>query len=107
MHLNGTMGGYQAIKSVVIVFNESESDFKKDKRNWFFGPDMVEETSEYKHLGIMLNKYLSLNVSIDESCSKLKSTFLSLVNSGINETGFHPITSFHLYKCCTERIVRC
>ena len=59
---------------------------------------MVEETSEYKHLGIMLNKYMSLIVNIDESCSKLKPTVLSIVNSGINETVFHPVTSFHLYK---------
>lgn len=41
---------------------------------------------------------MSLVVNVDESCSKLKTTLLSLVNSGINETGFHPIISFHLYK---------
>lgn len=91
---------YNATKSAVIVFNESETDFKSAKlhRTWYLGPDKVEEVIQYRHLGIYCDKYMGLDNNIDDASSKLKRTFLSLINSGINETGFHPITSKHLYS---------
>ena len=41
---------------------------------------------------------MSLSENVNESCSKLKTTLFSLVNSGVNDSGFNPITSFHLYR---------
>ena len=41
---------------------------------------------------------MSLSENVNESCSKLKTTPFSLVNSGVNDSGFKPITSFHLYR---------
>ena len=58
----------------------------------------VEDDIMYKHLDIYLNKYLSIDDRIKEAASKLKGTFLSLVNSGIYEVGLNPITYKHIYK---------
>lgn len=43
--------GYQAGKCSVVVYNESEEEFRKckEKRQWFLGTGMVEEATEYKH----------------------------------------------------------
>ena len=92
--------GYQAVKCFIVVYNESEAEYKRChvNREWFLGTEKVQEATEYKHLGVILDKHMSLSANVKESSSKLKTTLLSLVNSGINETGFHPITSLHLYK---------
>ena len=52
--------GYQAVKCCVVVYNESETDFNRCKnvRQWFLGTDKVTESTEYKHLGIILDKYI-------------------------------------------------
>ena len=91
---------YQAVKCCVVVYNESETEFNRCKnvRQWFLGTDKVTESTEYKHLGVILDKYMSLSENVNESCSKLKTTLFSLVNSGVNDSGFNPITSFHLYR---------
>ena len=76
-----------------IVFNESPLDYRIGNRIWLIGDANVEEDIMYKHLEIYLNKYLSIDDNIKETASKLKRTFLSLVNSGIHEgvlTQSHP-----------------
>ena len=60
---------------------------------WSIGDANLEEDIMYKHLGIYLNRYLSIDDNIKEAASKLTGTFLSLVNSGIHEGGLNPITS--------------
>ena len=45
-----------------------------------------------------MNKYFSLDESVKEAASKLKGTFLSLINSGIHEGGLNSITSKRIYK---------
>ena len=71
--------GSQAGKCSVVVYNESEKEFRKckRKRQWFLGTDIVKEATEYKHLGVILD--MSLAVNVDESFSKLKTTLLILV----------------------------
>ena len=45
-----------------------------------------------------MNKHFSLDDSVKEAATKLKGTFLSLINSGIHEGGLNPITSKRIYK---------
>ena len=67
-------------------------------RTWLLGNDEIAETTECKHLGVMCDKFMSLDGTIKSESNKLKSTFLSLINSGIYEDGFNPLTSVHMYK---------
>ena len=89
---------YQPPKRVVIVFNESPLDYRISNRMLTMGDDIVKEDIIYKHLGISLNKSLSIDDNVKEAASKIKGTFLSLVNSGIHDQGFNPITSRRIYK---------
>ena len=98
MHSSKWRYELQPPKCVVIVFNESPLDYRIGNRTWSIGDANVEEDILYKHLGIYLNKYLSIDDNIKEAASKIKGTFLSLVNSGIHDGGLNPITSKHIHK---------
>ena len=54
---------YPALKSSVVVYNETKNDYMKSRRVWRFGNDIIKENENYKHLGIINNKYLSKKVS--------------------------------------------
>ena len=43
-------------------------------------------------------KNMSIDVNIKEACTKLRSTFLSLVNCGIYEDGLNPLTARRIYN---------
>ena len=58
----------------------------------------MEETTQYKHLGIHLNKFMTCDSNIKEASNKLRGTMLGLVNCGIHEHGLNPTTSKRLYK---------
>ena len=47
----------QPPKCVVIVFNESPLDYRITTRTWALGNAYIEENILYKHLGVVLNKY--------------------------------------------------
>ena len=68
-------------------------------RVWHMGNNQVEEDENYKHLGIVQNKYLSLKPCIKDATDKLTGTFFSLVNSGVfyGDT-LHPLTCKKIYK---------
>ena len=89
---------YKPPKCTVVVYNESESEFRRSNRVWQLGDAYIEEGTSYKHLGIQCGKYLSLNENMKSSSAKLKNTLLSLANCGIHEGGFNPLTSKHIYK---------
>ena len=88
----------QPPKCVVIVFNESPLDYRITTRTWALGNAYIEENILYKHLGVVLNKYGTVDDNVKEAASKLKGTFLSLINSGVHEGGLNPITSKSIYK---------
>ena len=58
------------------------------------------EGAQYKHLGVICDKNMSIVVNIKEACTKLRSTFLSLVNCGIYEDGLNPLTMRRIYSGC-------
>lgn len=62
------------------------------------GPNIIEETENYKHLGVNCNKYTGLKVNLKEAADKLKGTFLSLVHCGlVDASGLHPLSCKKLY----------
>ena len=74
---------YSVLKSSVIVYNETKYDYMKSKRVCRFGNDIIKENENYKHLGIINNKYLSKRVNNKDVTDTLKGTYFSLANSGI------------------------
>ena len=56
-------------------FNESPLDYRIGNIIWSIGDANVEEDIMYKHLGIYLNKYLSIDDNIKEAASNLKEHF--------------------------------
>lgn len=89
---------HNAAKSAVVVFNEKRSDFICTQRSWTLDDECIPEKERYKHLGILCDKNMTFNEIITEACKKIKGTFLSIVNCGLNEDGFNPITSKHIYS---------
>ena len=89
---------YNASKCSVVVFNESRHPFRRSNRVWFLGNEPLSETESYTHLGVTLNKYCSNKDQVSQVCSKIKSTYLYLVNSGIQADRLHPFTSNKVYK---------
>ena len=81
---------YSVLKTAIIVFNESLSDYQYSNRSWELGYDNVEETTQYKHLGIHLDKFMTRDSNIKEASNKLRGTMLGLVNCGIHEHGLNP-----------------
>ena len=88
---------YNNRKCSVVVYNESKSEYQRSSRKWMLGHNSVDESTKYKHLGFCCDKYLSLDENIKDASNKIKGTLLNLINCGIYEGGFNPITSHHLY----------
>ena len=90
---------HMPLKCSVIVYNESKFEFIRSNRSWMLGHSQIEEDESYKHLGVISNKYLSIKPNIKDACDKLKSTFFSLINSGIfYGDPLHPLTCKKIYN---------
>ena len=90
---------YMPTKCCVIVYNESKYEYIRSNRSWVIGNSPVEEDENYKHLGVISNKYLSLKPNIKDASDKMKSTFFSLMNSGIfYDNSLHPLTCKKIYN---------
>lgn len=89
---------HSASKSAVVVFNEKKSDFLRTERSWKLGNDYIPEKEQYKHLGILCDKYMAFDKVTTEACRKIKGTFLSIVNCGLHDDELNPITSMRIYN---------
>jgi hypothetical protein len=89
---------YNAAKCGIIVLNETEHKFKAQNRHWSLGNSVINECTKYTHLGVIFDKYMSLKDTISDCNSKLRSSFLSLVNCGVYKNGIHPLSAKILYK---------
>ena len=90
---------YNAKKSSVIVTNEKSSRNKlSGDQRWLLGNDTVNEHDSYTHLGVLFIKNGELSQVVKECSSKIRKTFLGIVNYGIYENGIHPISAKHLYE---------
>ncbi|MES9883123.1 MAG: reverse transcriptase family protein [Sedimenticola sp.] len=92
---------YNCSKCNVIVFHESKNNYTTRNRMWRLGNEVVEECVNYTHLGIICNKYLDSKQNVLDASTKIRGTFMSIINSGIHNKGLHPLTSKKIY----ERIV--
>ena len=63
-----------------------------------WGMHILKKNILYKHLGVVLKNYGTIDDNVEEAASKLKGAFLSLINSGVHEDGLNPITSKSIYK---------
>lgn len=89
---------YNASKCKVVVYNETNSDYKQAERKWTLGPNSVEEGDKFLHLGITNFKNPSLDTSVNECCSKLRSTYFSLNSCGISRDCMHPLSLKRIYE---------
>ena len=71
---------YNPSKCNVVSFNSSP---KEQNTDWLLGHDIIPVADVYKHLGLELDKYLSMTEAVTEACRKLKSTFFSITKSGL------------------------
>ncbi|MCG8048280.1 MAG: reverse transcriptase family protein, partial [Candidatus Thiodiazotropha endolucinida] len=88
---------YSPAKSSIIVFNETRPYFGKIQRNWYLGPNNVDEAENYKHLGVDCSKYLELKVNLKACVDKLKGTFMSIANCGLM-SDFNPLSCKKIYN---------
>ena len=89
---------YNASKCSVVVFNELAQ--QKETRCFKLGDNMINETRDYTHLGIVCDSLLTDRQNIDNASSKLRWTMLSLLNNGINPDTNNPLTLRTLYYSC-------
>ena len=89
---------YNASKCSGVVFNESAK--KKETRCFKLGDNTINETRDYTHLGIVCDSFLTDRQNVDNACSKLRGTMLSLLNNGINPDTNNPLTLWTLYYSC-------
>ena len=53
---------------------------------------------DYRHLGVICDKTMSIDKNVKLACNKIRNTFLSLVNSGIHQDGLNPLRSKRIYN---------
>jgi len=79
---------YNPEKCKIVVFNERTSPLQN--RIFTIGPNVISETDNYSHLGVMCNQHLSSKDSIHKASNKLRGTYLNICNYGI-----HPSAMSH------------
>ena len=66
---------YNPSKCAVSVFSESNTDYKKTQRQWMLGNKLLAEVEHYTHLGIVCDKFMSIENSVKESYKNLGGLF--------------------------------
>jgi hypothetical protein len=67
---------YNAEKCAVMVFNERTNNDRD--RDFYLGNTKICETSNYLHLGINCDPFLSTRKMVEDACTKLRGTYLSI-----------------------------
>ena len=83
---------YQPPKCTVVVYNESESDFRRSNRVWKLGEAAIEEGTSYKHLGIHCDKFLSLDENVRSDIDISQTVVLSAHR--VYRKGYFPVQTF-------------
>jgi hypothetical protein len=99
-HSRKNRSKYNATKSMISVHGESKWVNKKrqKQRKWFLGGKQVQETTNVKHVGVILNNTGSFKDCVDNACSKGRGVYMSLCGAGVRPNGLNPLTSTKLYK---------
>ena len=62
---------YGITKCLIVVFNELKNAFLRANRFWNFGYSSIEEGVEYKHLGVICDKHMSIDKNVKNACNKI------------------------------------
>lgn len=89
---------YNAKKCSVVVYNETKHEFDQSDRSWKLGDQTITEDIQYTHLGIICNKYCSLNDNIHSASIKLRGTLLNISNSGVGSGNLNIFSLTKLYR---------
>jgi hypothetical protein len=87
---------YNPSKCKIVIYNESTSN-KLTNVKWNLGSEQLEIAPKYLHLGVLNNSSMDLGETIADSCCKIRQTYFSLVDSGLNRERLHPLTLKKLY----------
>ena len=66
---------YGIMKCLVVVFNGLERVYQQSNRQWPVGNVCIEDGAQYKHLGVVCDKNMTIDISVEDACNKLRSTF--------------------------------
>ena len=80
------------------MYNERLFEYKHSQCNWSLGVNSVEEGDSFLHLGVVNDKNISLDQSVQEYCLKLRQTYFSLNDFGISRECMHPLSLKRIYK---------
>ena len=96
-----------ADKSAMMVFGESAKSRRsgREHRKWCLGADLISETDEQHHLGILRDVYNSTIHRTNERRSAARSAFYSLNSIGTRFGHLHPLTSLRLYRALSLPIL--
>ena len=73
----------------VLVFNEHQKLTRE--RLFMLGDSIIPEASDYVHLGVKCDNFLSSQCCVRDACTKLQGTLLSITNSGFPVNCLNPI----------------
>ena len=83
---------YNSSTCAVIVINERQCNINGN-RQFQLGDNGIAEATDYVHLGIKCDKYLSTQRNVDDACTKLRGTLLSINSSGLSLKSINPLSS--------------
>ena len=92
---------YNASKCNVVVFKTTRvksNSCRLDSKMIHLGHCQLDEADSYKHLGIICDKRSGTSDIVKDCCDKIRGTFFSLVNYGMNDNGLQPLTCKHIYN---------
>ena len=82
---------YNSSTCAVIVINERQCNINEN-RQFKLGDNGIAEATDYVHLGIKCDKYLSTQRNVDDACTKLRGTLLSINRTGLSLKSIHPLS---------------
>ena len=82
---------YNSSKCAVIVLNGHQRNIN-EIRQFQLGDNVIAEATDYVHLGLKCDKYLSTQRNVDDACTKLRGTLLSINRTGLSLKSIHPLS---------------
>ena len=88
------------VKSAVIVFGESNNTRKRraNSRKWKLGNDTATEQTVQRYVGILLSSTMKKTDRILLACQKLRTSFFTIIGSGMKPSITSPLTLLHLFN---------
>jgi hypothetical protein len=92
---------YNHTKAKALVFGESarRKNALKCGRAFTLYHNAIEELDSYTHVGVNLSVYFNTKQRIDDAVTKMRSTLMAIIGSGVKLSHMSCITAIKLYKC--------